>query len=570
MVEDVRRWDVADGIVVTRADGERRYTGAATADAISTEVIRGGVTSAAELMKVALCRTSHSPLIYEMVDFSCALFDADVRLLAQAEALPIFLGTMGFCTAACVRAVGGPEALEPGDVLLSTAGYDNGSHANDVAVVAPVFEGGVLVGYASVKAHLMDVGAKQPFCNDTTDIFQEGVIIPGVKLYRRGELVEDVQRIFLANSRVPAMVAGDLHAEVTAATTGARALQSLIRRFGLERFRANVEAMLDHGEAVVRAFLADVPDGRYASRASLDSDGVTDVPIVFDVELEVAGSDVLVDFSGSPGEQVGPVNCPLPATVSGARLAIISVAGRDLPLNEGCLRPIAVATRPRSLFHPAPPAPIFLYAWPVIQAIDAAHAALAAAIPDRVPAPSGGDIGVIIWWGGDGSGEVTWTTGTDHFCGQGATRARDGSAPLMHISCSGIRNTPAEVLEQRFPLVVRQYALAPDSGGAGRTRGGLGTAVDYELRADAFATLTFEHTLEPAGGLDGGGASSLANSATVVYPDGSERGASKVTGLALPAGTTVRVRMGGGGGCGPAAERDPEAVAADRREGYVT
>ena len=224
---------------------------------------------------------------------------------------------------------------------------------------------------------------------------------------------------------------------------------------------------------------------------------------------------------------------------------------------------------PGTLFHPEPPAPIFLYAWPVIQAIDAVHAALAGAVPDRVPAPSGGDIGVIIWWG-IGERGVTWTTGTDHFCGQGATLARDGSAPLMHISCSGIRNTPAEVLEQRFPLVVRRYALAPDSGGAGRSRGGLGTDVDYEVLEDSFATMTFEHTREPAPGQAGGEPSSRANSAIVTLCDGTVTVASKVTGLALPAGAMLSVRMGGGGGSGAAAERDPAAIAEDVRDGYVT
>jgi N-methylhydantoinase B len=546
---------------------DRRLSQAA--DPVTTEVVRGGLNSAAEQMKITLCRTAYSPLIYEMVDFACALFDRRVRLLAQAEALPIFLGTMEFCVRNCVAAVGGEEELSDGDVLLSTSGYANGSHPNDVAVVVPVFRAGAVVGYAGVKAHLMDVGAKQPFCNDTTDIFQEGMILPGVHLYRKGELQRDVYRIALANTRVPELFAGDLNAEISCARVGAAALGRIIERVGREGFGASVEAMFDHGEAVVREFIGGIPDGVYSQRGRMDSNGVDDEPVDLGIAVEVQGADIVIDFTESAAEQRGPINCPLPATVSIARLAVMSLVGGEGLLNEGCLRPIAVRTRPGTLFHPEPPAPVFLYAWPPIQALEMIHQALAQAVPHAVTAPSGADIAVVIWWGDRPGGEI-WTTGTDHFVGQGATHDGDGSAPLMHISCSGIRNTPSEVLEQRFPLIVRRYALAPDTGGPGRWRGGLGIDVTYEVVGDAFATLTLEHTLEPAAGVHGGRAAKRANSATVRRVDSLVDHPSKATAYPLPAGSVVEIHMGGGGGYGPLADRPVEQVLDDVREGYIS
>jgi N-methylhydantoinase B len=266
--------------------------------------------------------------------------------------------------------------------------------------------------------------------------------------------------------------------------------------------------------------------------------------------------------------QAGPINCPVPTVVSASRIAIMSFAGGNQSANEGHFRPIEVRTRPGTMFHPAPPAPIFMYGWPALQAIDVIHRALADALPTAVPAGNGGDLCGIIWWGTDDHGSF-WGDGTDHYVGQGASHDGDGGAPLMHISCSGIRNTPIEVFEARRPLLVEKFEYAPDSGGAGRFRGGLGVDVHYRSLRDTFITLPWERTKTPPWGLHGG-LEARPNRFRVRYPDGSTAEHHKVTGLHTPAGSVFELEMGGGGGLGPPSERDPEAVRADVREGYVT
>lgn len=541
-----------------------------TPDAVTSEIVRNGLQAAAEQMKLALCRTAFSPVIYEMIDFCCALYDDEVRLLAQAQAMPSWLGRMDFCIRSTVAAVGGRESLDPGDVLFSTYGYDIGSHPQDAAVITPIFFDGVLCAYAVVSAHQMDIGAKDIYCTDTIDNFQEGAIFPGVKLYRRGVRDEDMYRTVLANSRLPAALGGDISAEIIAGKTGARGLLRLMEKYGRRVFRDATEQIFDHGEQLVRSFLDRIPDGRYVATGALDSNGVTDDTVPFEVAVEVNGSDVLVDFSRAPEQQPGPMNTPLPTTVSCARYTLMFLvgAGEHEFVTEGHLRPISVRTKPGTMFHPLPPAPIFLYGWPARHACDAIHRALAATMPQSVPAGNGGCLCGIIWWGRNSDGSY-WGGGADHGVGQGSTRMADGGPPLMHISGSGIRYTPAEVIEARFPFIVRRFELAPDSGGAGRWRGGLGLDVDYELDGDAFCTAIFERSKVPPWGLFGG-EDGRANRMRVRSPEGASREYCKATALPLPRGTVVELHTGGGGGYGSPAERDPRNVAADVREGYVS
>jgi N-methylhydantoinase B len=345
-------------------------------------------------------------------------------------------------------------------------------------------------------------------------------------------------------------------------------LLRLVTRYGLDEFDRSVERIFEHGEAVVRAYFDQIPDGRYGAAGEMDSNGVGDDPVPFEIGVEVDGSDVVVDFTAAPDEQQGPVNSPLPSTVSAARMAVIALAGGSESVNEGFFRPIEVRLRNGSMFHPRPPAPIYLYFWSALQAVDVIHRSIAEAFPQSVRAGSGGDICCVIWWGFDANGNF-WSDASNHVTGQGALEDGDGGAPLMHISSSAMRNSPVEVWEARHPIVIERFELIPDTGGAGQYRGGLAVEMTYRCEEDCFITSTVERTRVGGWGL-AGGQPGVPNRMFVRHPDGSEDPIGKVTGLRLQAGSALAVVMGSGGGYGPQQLRAAAAMDADVRGGYVT
>ncbi len=537
-------------------------------DPVTTEVVRQSLNAVADQMKTTLCRTAVSPVIYEMIDFACGLFDPDVRLLAQARALPQFLGTLAFCVNGVLAEIGGPSELRPGDVLWSTDGFPNGSHPQDAVIIIPIFHLDALAGYSVVKAHHLDIAAKSVYATDTTDVFQEGVVFPGVRLYAAGERQEDMWRTVMANTRAPEALASDLDAQIACARTGEQGLIRLLERHGPEELSVAIAHMFDHGETTTRRFLQDIPDGRYTAESWMDNNGIEAGRVPFSVSVEVNGSDVVVDFTDAPPVQIGPINCPLPTTVSTARLAIFGlVEGAELP-NEGHFRPIEIRTRPGTMFHPLPTAPIFMYGWPADNATEAIHRALADALPGSIPAGSGGDLCGVMFWGRDAAGK-TWITGMDHAVGHGATRGSDAGGPLIIISCSGIRTTPSELIEALFPLMVEQADFAIDSSGPGQYRGGPGMELRYRLLSDVKLINTCERTTLPGWGLHGG-RPGRPNSVRVRLPTGEARDLTKVTDLTLPAGSMVEVSCGGGGGYGDPRDRNPAAVWADVENGYIS
>ena len=354
-------------------------------DPISTQVVRHGLDAAADQMLVALRRTAFSPVIYDARDFAGSFYDPQFRLLAQMQSLPVFLGALGYCAEAAVARVGGAEVLEPGDVLLSNYAYDTGSHQNDVAVTVPGFYEGELICYAVIKSHYMDVGGAWLFATHTDNIWQEGTIYPGVRIYRRGELNEDLWRTMLINTRMPKNFAGDTIAQAGACRIALEAFNRVVDRYGVERFRQAVEFMFDQSEQVTRSVIESIPDGRYVVEAAADNDGISDDLVPFEVAVEVAGSDIIVDVSNAPPQTEGPINCTPPTIVSCARCAIMALAAGGETANEGHFRPIEVRTRPGTMFHCLPPAPMAMYSWPSIHAIDHIHRALGRRRPGTSP-----------------------------------------------------------------------------------------------------------------------------------------------------------------------------------------
>jgi N-methylhydantoinase B len=543
--------------------------GVQDADPITTQIIRRGLASAAAQMKQALMRTAYTPLIYDILDFAVGIYDPQVRLLGQAPSLPLFLGALNFAIEEAVAGVGGAEALDPGDILVYNWPYGTGAHSQDTVLLRPVFHDGELIAYCAIKAHWIDNGAKEPYCTDTTDVHQEGTFLPGVKLYRNDEPVPDVLRIILANSRMPRELEGDMRAQAIGLRAGEAPILRLIERYGLDTFKSATERIFDHGEAVVRKYIEAIPDGRYVASGVIDDNGVDDDEIPFTIAVEIDGSDVRFDLTDAPDEQRGPMNCPLPTTVCMARVAIALIAGNGEQPNEGHFRPIEVVTRPGTMWHPLPPAPCFLYGWPAIQGVDVIFTALAQAIPDGVPASSGSDSPSLVWWGTREATGEPWGDGAAHPVGQGGSARGDGANSLMHHIEGGSSFTPTEVREAHFPWLLEKVELAQDSGGAGRHRGGLGVDFFFTLLEDAWLTSGVERQKNQPPGADGG-LPARANSTIVRHVDGRLEPTGKRTGLFLQKGSTFELRTAGGGGHGSPAERDPEAVLRDVRDGYVS
>ena len=530
-------------------------------DPIQTEIIRNALNSAANQMKQALCRTSFSPIIYEVLDFAVAIYDVNIRLLAQAPSLPLFMGTLNFCVKAAVERVGGTDKLYEGDVIIYNDPYGTGAHQQDVALIMPVFFSGNLLGYTAIKAHWLDIGAKEPYCSDTLDCFQEGVIFPGVKLFEKGVLVESIHQIIMANSRLPEAVNGDMRAQCVGLDVGAKAFSEIIEKYGIEEFSICVEAIFDHGESVVRKYLEKIPNGKYIGLGEMDNNGVSEESIPFRITVQIKGSSVDIDFSDCPTQQEGPVNCPLPSTVSAARIAISMLAGGEESPSEGHFRPIKIITQKGSMFHPEKPAPCFLYGWPAMQSIDVIYRAIGTKYPYLVPADSAGDICALLFWGQRSNNNEPWADGSPYPSGQGASNLSDGSS-VIHISESATRFPSTEVRESIFPYILNRAELAQDSCGAGEQLGGLGIDFDFEFLDDAFVTATLERTkIKPKGLM--GGQCARANDCLIIKPAGIREKIGKTTRYYLPKGTKILLKTGGGGGYGKPRSRSKLKIERD-------
>lgn len=550
-----------------RAAESRSHLGA-NADPVTTEVVRNALNSAANQMKNALVRTAFTPIIYEAQDFAVALYDDQVRMLAQAPTLPAFMGTMNFCVQAAVESVGGVESLRPGDVIIYNQPYGTGSHAQDVAIVAPIFHQDTLIGYATNKAHWMDIGAASIYCTDTTDVFQEGVVIPGMKIYDAGKLDTNVQRFILANSRMPKEVLGDMNAQVASARVGVNELIRLVERFGLQIVRDCVERMFDHGEAIARRTIEKIPDGMYKAQAKLDDNGLDQEIVYFDLEVHISGSDVRIDFSNAPDANPGPINCPHPSTVSISRVTVAYLAGCGEAPNEGHFRPVEIVTRPGSLFHPVSPQPCYLYGWLMMPAMEAIFEALSDVAPKLVPAGGAADIAAVMNWGTRDDDGSMFLYSASLPVGHGASYRGDGAT--MYIPALAFSQiASAELMESKNPMFFHRWEYLPDSAGIGMYRGGMAWQYDYEVTVEGKMISTVEQTKSPAWGHQGGGRP-LPNQLEIVYPDGRAEKMGKITDHPLPKGTLICIRAGGGGGYGQKSERDPALVLADLREGLIT
>jgi N-methylhydantoinase B len=539
-------------------------------DSVTLEVVRNACEAVAEEMNATLVRTSYSPNIKDRRDCSCALFDADAEMISQAENIPVHLGAMPYSVAAAVDAYP-PERLEPGDAVLLNDPFHGGAHLPDLTLVTPVFVDGDLAAFAANRAHHADVGGARAgsVAADSTEIYQEGLRIPPVKLYEGGDLDADVMDLVLSNVRTPDERRGDLRAQAAANRTGAARFRALADRYGRDALDEVLAAVKDYSERRMRAEIANLPDGTVSFEDALDGDGQGSGSLPITASVTVDGDKVAVDFSGTAEQVAGAVNAPFAVTASATYYAVRCVTDPDIPPNHGAYRPVEVTAPEGTIVNATPPAAVVGGNLEVSQRVtDVVLGAFGEVAPERAVAAGQGTMNNVTLGGTDprsGDPYAFYETLGGGFGGHADGDGMDG----VHVHMSNTRNTPAEVLETAYPLRVRRYELRPDSGGAGESRGGLGLRRDIEVRDHraTFSLLADRRRSEPyglAGGRDGApGEDYLLRDGEVIRLD--EKSTHD-----LDPGDAVSVRTPGAGGYGDPADRDPEAVRRDVRLGKLS
>jgi N-methylhydantoinase B/oxoprolinase/acetone carboxylase alpha subunit len=527
-------------------------------DAIADRIVGNALATLADEMATTVFRTAHSAVVRDAMDFSAALCAPSGETVAQAVTIPLQLGSIPDAMQTLLEKFG--DSFEAGDVYLVNDPFDGASHTPDLFVVKPSFAGDELIGFAVTVAHHGDVGGRVPgtIACDSTEVFQEGLRLPWLKLYARGEPVEAVHEIIRANVRLPQELLGDLAAQVAACTIGDRGLQALAGRY--PRLGVLMDALLDHTERLLRAEIARWPDGVAEFVDYIGSDGidVCDVPIA--VRVTVHGDELTADFSDSAPIVRGSLNCTPSFVAAAVYHAVMAASSLEIPQTGGALRPITVVTRPGTVVHVVMPHASSMRGVAGYRISDAMNGALAQLIPERIPAAGEGG-STLAWFAGrvDGAPFVynELVVGTS-----GARPNGDGNDGLAN-PCASIANIPVEVAETEWPIIVERYGLVPDSGGAGRYRGGL--AIERVWRCvvpDTVLHVRSDRQSHRPYGLSGG-QPGAASANLIVRADGEHEQLPPMFATVLQPGDLFHHRLAGGGGWGDPRERDHEAHADD-------
>lgn len=545
-------------------------------DPVALEIIRTGLQSIPDQIEADLMRTAFSPLIYEYKDYAVGLVDVSGASIALAShGLPGFLTNVLGLAARDGIATYGLERIEPGDVILTNHAGTSGQHLNNVIMYSPIFgETGRLLAFMAVNVHWIDIGGTYPGSSlgtNTTELIQEGLQLRSVKLYSRGEPIEEVYRIIEYNTRQPEALMGDIAAQLAGCLKGKELFERLLARHGESLVMGAISAIWRNSEAAARAALRAVPEGVYAASSFMDDDGVERgkrIPI--HIKVIIQDGEFVVDYSECGAQVRGPYNSGLYGGAdSSARIAFKYLFTPDEPANEGSFAPVRVIAPPGRFVSASATAPIGKYQTPLATVIDTIIAALAPALPERVAAGHHGAVNTYSFSGiHPRTGRYFGYFDTSHG-GWGASAHGDGAGPYKTLRHADNKDIPVEVQEARYPVMIERYEWCPDSGGAGRHRGGLGIDKTYKILAPLKMNISFERHNCPPWGLFGG-LPGRAAFCEVERGGGERRTVLKESGLALDAGDRIHLHTGGGGGYGPPRQRDPDAVRLDLIRGYVS
>jgi N-methylhydantoinase B/oxoprolinase/acetone carboxylase alpha subunit len=521
------------------------------------EVFRNLFVAVAEEMGVTLCRTGFSPNIKERRDYSCAVYDARGQTIAQGDHMPVHLGAMPLSVAAAIEQV----PMGPGDMVALNDPFAGGTHLPDITLVMPVFLGGRRRPsfYVANRAHHADVGGMAPGSMPLArEIYQEGLVIPPVTLVRRGELVRDVVRLLLANVRTPEEREGDLTAQIAANRIGAERLEDLVARYGLGRVTTYARALQDYTERVLRATLADLPDGDYTFDDALDDDGCGRSGIRIRATVRIRGEAAEVDFTGSDPQTEGGVNANYAVTLSATLYAFRCLVREDILYNAGLARPIHVVAPRGTVVNAERPAAVAGGNVETSQRItDVLLGALGLAVPDRMPAASQGTMNNVTLGGRNPRTGRPFAYYETLGGGMGGRRGLAGLSGV-HTHMSNTRNTPIEAIEHELPVRIVQYRLRRDSAGAGRFPGGEGLVREYEALAPLTVTILSERRVRPPYGVLGGSPGGVGRN-VLVRRDGREEILPGKVSLTLAPGERLRIETPGGGGYGAPPPPEPSS-----------
>ena len=515
-------------------------------DPISVELFKNYLSAVAEEMGAVLQRTAFSPNIKERRDFSCAIFDRHGRMIAQAAHIPVHLGSMPLSVKAVIKELD----LKEGEMAAVNDPFTGGTHLPDLTVVAPVYFEGELLFYVANRAHHADVGGisagSMPL---STSIFQEGLVIPPVKCVVGGKVEENFLKLFSSNSRIPEERKGDLKAQIMANNVGIKRLAELMEKYSPEVVEAHGEALLDYAERIMRRTIEEIPDGTYTYGDFLDDDGTGRKSIRIRVTVEVKGDEAKVDFTASDPQVGGSVNAVKAIALSATLYAFRCLAPPEMPTNEGCLRPIKVATKKGSVVDAEPPSAVSAGNVETSQRlVDVLLGALSKAVPDKIPAASQGTMNNVSFGGTDPESGRSFAYYETIGGGAGAANGYNGESGVQ-THMTNTLNTPVEALEFQFPVMVTEYAIRKESGGEGAFRGGNGIVREFLFLTDTEVTVISERRLYRPYGLCGGEPGKAGKNWLI--EKGGKKGVlpPKFTRL-FRAGEKLRIETPGGGGWG--------------------
>jgi N-methylhydantoinase B len=536
-------------------------------DSLRLDILASALTALTEEIEITLLRSAYSQVVKEAQDASCAIFTAQGRIVAQPVVIPGHLGSMKYMLAACLGEF--PAAtLAPGDVLITNDPYQGGSHLPDIALYRPIFADGAVAAFAGCIIHYTDVGGMVPGSNPqrATELYQEGIVLPPMKLYEAGRPNETLRKMIRANVRNPHMFFGDLNAQEAALMTGERRVLQIIRRFGAGAVRDAMEMLISITEEKARAEIAAMRRGSYEFQDFMDHDGIDlDRPVGIKVRLDVLPDRLRFDFTGTDPQVKGPLNAPLSKTWTTVFYCVMCALSDDVTFNDGLASLIEIHVPEGTVLNPRHPAPVNARSVTVNRVADVVLGALAQAVPERIGAQSCGVPTGVSFGGVDPRSGRPFVFYESYCGGMGATRGGDG-ADGVSTGTSNAMNIPVEAIEIDYPIRINRYELAPGTGGTGKYRGGLGLVREYEMLA-ASSTINVRGDrakFAPKGAAGGGDG---AKSRYVLFdreaPQGHEV-PSKYSGQ-ISRGDRLCVVTPGGGGYGPPGERDAGASESDRR-----